>query len=86
MPVSAKELHMDYVIQKDRNIERGPEPKHFISRKDGAQVATDNLDAEDLRFLAAEAKDARTAAKLRALAHEREPHPSLEPGRMYRNG
>src|SRR4051794_22769757 len=70
---------MHLVIQKDRHAEFDLEPENYVSRKDGAQVATDNLDAEDLRFLAAEAKDEKTAKKLRALAKQREP--PLQPGR-----
>jgi hypothetical protein len=38
-------------------------------------VATDNLDSEDLRFLAAEVHDDETAEKLRALARKRERTP-----------
>jgi hypothetical protein len=44
----------------------------YVTRRDGAQVATDNLDSEDLRFLAAEVRDDETAEKLRALARTRE--------------
>jgi hypothetical protein len=70
---------MNYVIQKDRNGEH--EPEQYVTRNDGALVSTANLDAEDLRFLAAEARDRETAAKLRALARKREPEPPLQPGR-----
>jgi len=51
-----------------------------VTRKDGALVSTANLDAEDLRFLAAEVRDRATARKLRALAREREPAPPLPAG------
>jgi hypothetical protein len=69
---------MHHVIQKDRQGEHVPE--HYVVRNDGALVSTANLDAEDLRFLAAEARDRDTARKLRALARKREPAPPLPPG------
>jgi hypothetical protein len=49
--------------------------QEYVTRRDGAQVATDNLDSEDLRFLAAEVRDDETAEKLRALAQKREREP-----------
>jgi hypothetical protein len=70
-----------HVIQKDRNGEH--EPESYVTRNDGALVSTANLDAEDLRFLAAEVRDRATARKLRALARKREPAPPLPPG-LYR--
>lgn len=64
----------ELIIQKDRRRTQEPEPTGFVTRFDGARVATSTLDRVDLMFMAAEeeSKGKRgTADSLRALAERR---------------